>query len=144
MRNGDLSNRVSPRVVLVFEGALGFCTDTRKFDRQLRRGHFEEATRFWEINSLLAGKILHLNYYKDVTFEVVTFIGGDEWAAELGYYLEDLPLHRVWATTPEKLGRKIAYMPDLACVYDPEPKRWLMYGTKGRFLTSVNQIGEGM
>ena len=88
-------------------------------------------------------QVLWLFHRKDVSTEIVTFLHPD-FATEVKYLLDvnDIPVHRVWATTPENLGRQIAYMPDLACVYDPEPERWLMYGGKGRFLTSATQLGE--
>ena len=144
MQNGDLSNQVSARVLIVFEGALGFCTDEKKFKKAADRGNWERAAECWELNELMVRRILWLFYHKDVHTEVVTFLPSG-FADELAELLEDkydLPVHRVWASTPELLGRQIAYMPDLARVYDPEPQRWLMYGGKGRFLTSVSQVGE--
>jgi hypothetical protein len=145
MQNGDLSNHVAPRLLLVFEGALGFCTDRPKYDKAARKGRWEEAAGYWERNELCCRRILWLYHRKDVAIEIVTFLG-EPFAAELKYWLDslDLPIHRVWATTPENLQRNIEYMPDLACVYDPEPRRWLMYGGKGRYLTDINKIGEGL
>lgn len=143
LQNGDLSNKVSPRVLLVFEGALGFCTDRRKFDKAVQRGHWDRANACWEYNELLLRQILWLFHKKNVRTEVVTFLPA-EFAdtLKLAFDAMDLPIHRTWSTTPEWLGRQIAYMPDLACVYDPEPKRWLMYGGKGRLLTRSTQLGE--
>lgn len=145
MLHGDLSNRVSPRIVLVFESALGFCSDDRKFARHWGHGRWDKAAQFWDLNELCARRLLWLYHKRDLNIEVVTFLGPQEWADAINEeLLSELPLHRVWATTAVDLGRKIAYMPDLAMVYDPDPARWLMYGGKGRFLTSVHQIGEGM
>jgi hypothetical protein len=143
MENGNLSNRVAPRIVLVFEGALGFCTDTARYDKAVRKEKWETAIKYWSLNTLCMAKLMHLYFKKDVNIEVVTYLG-EPFAEELRYLLQDLPLHRVWATTPFDLGLKVAYMPDLAMVYDPEPKRWLMYGGKGRYLSSINELGEGL
>lgn len=145
MINGDLSNKVAPRLLLIFEGALGFCTDRPKFDKAVKKKHFDEAVGYWERNEFCCRKILHLYHKRDVNFEVVTFLG-EGFAAELTYWIGnlDLPIHRVWSTTPENLARNIAYMPDLACVYDPEPSRFMAYGAKGRYLSDINQIGEGL
>ena len=143
MENGNLSNKVAARIVLVYEGALGFCTDTSRFDKAVRKEKWERAAGYWTLNTLCAARLMWLYFKKDVNIDVVTYLG-EPFAEELRYHLDDLPLHRVWATTAFDLGLKIAYMPDLAMVYDPEPTRWLMYGSKGRFLTSVNQIGEGL
>lgn len=143
MEHGNLSNKVAPRIVLVFEGALGFCTNISKHDKAVRKGKWESAMKYWSLNDLCLRKLMYLYFKKDVNIEIVTYLG-EEFAKELQIELQDLPFHRVWATTPFDLGLKVDYMNDLAMVYDPEPKRWLMYGKKGRFLSSVNQIGEGL
>lgn len=143
MEHGDLSNKVSPRVLLVFENAVGFCIDRTQFEKELKRKHWDRALSYWDFNELMLRQILWLFHKKDVRTEVVTFLpAGFADVLMLGFDKIDLPIHRVWSTTPENLGRQIAYMPDLACVYDPEPARWLMYGSKGRFLTHAGQLGE--
>jgi hypothetical protein len=143
MEHGDLSNKVSPRILLVFENAMGFCTDRAKFDKAVKRKHWDAASGLWDFNELMMRQILWLFWKKDVRTEVVTFLPGEFADLLLLRFDEiDLPIHRVWSTTPESLGRQIAYMPDLACVYDPEPSRWLMYGSKGRFLQHAAQLGE--
>ena len=145
MLNGDLSNKISPRILLIFEGAVGICLDKGKHDKLMKQGRWAGAVAQWTWNEPVIRRILWLFHKKDITFELVTFIG-EFFAEELEQAAgeDDIPFHRVWWTTPERLGRSIAYMPDLSCVYDPEPTRWLMYGSKGKFLTDVNQIGEGL
>lgn len=146
MRNGDLSNKVSPRIVLVFEGALGLCSDIKKHDKAMKKGQWEKAIDYWDLNELCARRLLWLYHQKDINISIVTFFG-QYFATELNYWLNDhqIPVHEIlYYDDPAQLGRKIAYMPDLAMVYDPEPTRWLMYGGKGRFLSSVSQIGEGL
>jgi hypothetical protein len=88
-------------------------------------------------------RILWLFHKKDVHIEIVTYLG-DEFAEALADWLDDeqVPVSRVWSTTPERLARGIAYMPDLHTVYDPEASRWLSYGSKGKYLTDVNQVGD--
>lgn len=142
MKDGDLSNKVAPRLLLVFEGALGFCNDDRKYRKLAGKGKWENALEYWVINPLMANRILWLYFKKDVNTEVVTFIS-EEFADELTTRLdvEGIPIHRVWYTTPAALARRIAYMPDLAAVYDPEPTRWLTYGSKGVYITDTNQLG---
>ena len=142
MENGDLANKPAPKLLLVFEGIVGECTDTKRSDKKLRKGQAAAAIRYWELNPGAAARILYLFHRKDISFEVVTFLGMD-FATEVRHFLDhhDIPVHRVWATTPEILGRSIGYMTDLVYVYDPDPERWLMYGSKGGHLTDVNQIG---
>jgi hypothetical protein len=38
------------------------------------------------------------------------------------------------------LSRKIALMPDVAAVYDPDPAHQFTYGSKGRVLQSVHDL----
>lgn len=145
MRFGDISNKVSPRILLVFEGALGLCTDTHKLDKALAKGKVMTAVKLFELNQLALHVLDYLYWKKDINIEVVTFLG-EEFAEELAALLDErsVPVHRVWSSTPDALARRIAYMPDLAVVYDPEPARWLAYGAKGRYLQDVRQIGEGL
>ena len=144
MRDGDLSNRVTPRVLIVFEGAIGVLLDEKKFGKYMRKAKYAKAMQCWGLNDIIVRRLLWLYWQKDITIEVVTFLG-NEFCQELNTWLNDtIVCHRIWATDPYDLGRKIAYMNDLACIYDPEPERWLMYGAKGRFLDSVTRIGEGL
>ena len=88
-------------------------------------------------------RILWLFFKKNLNIEVVTYLG-DDFAEELAEWLDDemVPVSRVWSTTPDALSRNIAYMPDLHTVYDPDPERWLAYGSKGRFISDINMLGD--
>jgi hypothetical protein len=133
MKNNDLSSSVTPRILLVAEGALIYSVNTKakRFRQQ------------WALYDLMVRRILWLFHQKDVRIEIVTYLG-DEIAEQLAEWLDDemVPVSRVWSTSPESLARGIAYMPDLALVYDAEAERWLTYGAKGRYLTDVGQFGE--
>lgn len=130
--NNDLSNKVSPRILLVAEGALIF--QRSKKGKTIRQQ--------WVIYDMMVRRILWLFHQKDIGIEIVTYLG-DEFAEELAEWLDDemVPVARVWSTTPQRLQRNIAYMPDLAYVYDPDPERWLTYGGKGCFIQDINQLG---
>lgn len=147
MRHGDLSNEVVPRLVLVFEGALGFISleNRRKFDRDIRREHWDDAASRWEINPLMAAKIWDVTRRLSFTLDVVTF-ASESPAYEGALYRrldihEELPIHGVIATTEVKFERRIAHTPDLARVYDPEAMRSMRWGGKGYHITDVNQLG---
>lgn len=146
MRGGDLSNEVVPRVVCVFEGSLGFIDrkGQREFDRAIRRKRWDDAAECWQLFDLMAARIWYVAARLSVTLDVVTFAGPPEFGEALERRLQDveeLPIHHVWATTVELLSRKIAYMPDLAVIYDPDASRQFTWGGKGRVLTDVNQLG---
>lgn len=146
MRNGDLSNEVVPKILLVFEGALGMIlqSDRRKFDRYIAKGRWQEAVALWHINPKMALKIWDVTRRLSMNLEIVTFQGPVEFGRELEIRLqdeEDLPVSRVWATTVTLLSRKIAYMPDLMRIYDPNPERQLTWGGKGQIITTEDQLG---
>jgi hypothetical protein len=133
MKNNDLSNKASPRILLVAENALVYQVD--KKGKRIRDN--------WALYTDMVKRILWLFHKKDVHIEVVTYLG-DKFAEELADWLDDemVPVSRVWSTSPGALARNIAYMPDLACVYDPDPERWLTYGSFGRFIDDINQLGD--
>lgn len=146
MRNGDLSNEVQPHAVLVFEGALGAIDRIRQgiFDRSVKRKRWDLAAEAWILNPLMMQRIWYVVMRLNVTLEVVTFAGPPEFGEALEYRLqeeEELPVRRVWATRPELLARKIGYQQDLAVIYDPDETRWATWGSKGRVLRDINDLG---
>jgi hypothetical protein len=146
LKNGDLSNEVVPRIVLVFEGALGYISreNRKKFDKYIARERWYEAAGCWEIHDQVAQRIWYLVRHRSLTLDIVIFAGPEEFGAALEIRIKDfeeLPVHNVWATRTELLARKIAYMPDLLCVYDPNPERWLTWGSKGRPITRAEDLG---
>lgn len=145
MERGDISNVTIPRVLLVFEGAVGTLPPGRSkaFGKAVARKRWDDAVACWELEEMMLRKIWDVTLRKSITVEVVTFLPepfADMLAARLDE--EDVPVHRVWATTPVRLVRRLPYMPDVSRVYDPDSDHVLSYGAKGRYLTSPNQLGE--
>jgi hypothetical protein len=148
MKGNDLSNAPVPRVAICFEGALAFWpTDARGFrrwERAIDRGNYAEAVGMMEFNESLMTIIWDRSWRKSMTIDVVTFIDDPGWEQEVKAAVrrQELPIHNVWATTPQKLGRKLASMYDLMRIYTPFEEHLLMFGaTKCVYLTNPNQIG---
>jgi hypothetical protein len=145
MLNGDLSNVVTPRLVLVFEGALGFLPPPRvgKYNQDGSRGLWHEAVRCWEFNELMMRKIWDITYRQSFQMEIVTYAGPPEFATALQdrFDEEGLPISRTLSSTAERMARRLAYAPDIAFVYDADPSHAFMYGGKGRLLRSVHELG---
>jgi hypothetical protein len=135
MKHNDLSNKVSPRILLVAEDALIFQRQKPKKKASPVDG--------WVLHEMMVRQILWLFHKKDVNIEVVTYLG-DEFGEALAEWLDDegVPVAKVWSTTPGALARNIAYMPDLAAVYDANAERWLSYGSFGRYLERVQDFGD--
>jgi hypothetical protein len=137
MEKGDLSNRVEPRLVIVFETLIASFTNVSrgKFDLALRKGQWKKALQQVEINELVAKNILDLVYRKNFTIDIVTFIDPD-FADALEEFLEDeaIPFGHVNFTTVERLSRQIAYRPDIAAIFDGDPNHAFTYGAKGKYV----------
>ena len=134
MKGNDISNSVVPRLLVVFEGLLGFKDDpstVTKIRRRLGRKDIV-TTEDWQMNEPMMHAVWDMVWRRGYTVDVVTFLG-DEFATALTERFDDegLPIGRVLSTKPNLLARKLAYMPDVAAVYDPEPSRRFTYGSKG-------------
>jgi hypothetical protein len=138
VQGGDLSNELVPRLVLVFEHLVGVVPNSLeqvKFSGFVRTRRWKRAVNVLVVNDLLAKQMWHVTWHLHHQLEVVTFLHPDavepiaDWVDR-----EDLPVHRVWNTEPNKLARKIATMPDLAAIFDPDPAHQLTYGRKGRII----------
>src|SRR5579859_7666009 len=81
MRFGDLSNKVAPRIYVVFEGCVGmlrsYSTDEWLKLTSERKVDWVKAMKCWDINVLVAQKINYLAYTKDVNFTVVSWLNPD-------------------------------------------------------------------
>jgi len=148
MLRGNLSNEVRPRVLLVFEGALGFLSDKRvkEFNRCCSEGMWGEGWGLWELNDLMMRKIWDVVQRQMIQVEVATLFIPEDFcdvaATGLQETLDDhgLPVSRVFAMEAPRLAREIMFMPDLACVYDANPETAACYGTKGRLLRNVHDF----
>lgn len=144
IEKGNLSNRATAKLLLVFENGLASMdlNNQRAYDRALKKGRFSEAIRYFKLDDLIVRKIMWLLWNNEIRIEVVTFLG-DDLCAALTDWLdeEDIGVVKVWSSTPERLARKIVYLPDLFAVYDPDPTRRFSYGAKGRVLKSAADLG---
>lgn len=141
MQGGDLANDLVPRMVLVFEHLVGLIPNTGWGLNQLscealiKAKRWKQAVEHLRVNEPLARQMWHITWHLGYQLEVVTYFG--EKAVEpVQQWIDDndLPVHRVWYAEPNKLARKIATMPDLAVIFDPDPAHQLTYGKKGRII----------
>ena len=148
MYKGDISNVVQPRVLLVFEGALGFIAGdaVEEFNALASEGMWGEAWDQWTLNEQMMGKIWQVVQKQSIQVSVVTLIVPQEYSEVAGRGLQEsldshgLPVSRVLAMPSKRLARELAYMPDVAAVYDANLDSWAMFGRKGKALTNVNDF----
>lgn len=133
MQGNDLSNESQPCLVVVFEGLLGIPPEEdRKRAWWQRTRSAKKIVADFRINELLVAQIRHTPY----PVEVATFLGED-FAREIEARLDEVHalVRRVWHTTPEELARVHITHPDVARIYDPDPRRaFASYGSLGRHL----------
>ena len=138
MQRGDISGDLVPRFVLVFEHLVGIVPNNLSrigFEGFIRTKRWKRAVAYLAVNDLLAKQMWHVTWHLNHQLEVVTYLHQDavepisDWIDQ-----QDLPVHRVWFSEPNKLARKIATMPDLAAIFDPDPAHTLTFGPKGRII----------
>lgn len=142
MQGGDISNQVAPRLVIVFENLLGLLpskTAEAKAASFIKFKRWNRAVNVFEINEALARRIWDVTWRLNFSVDVLTYVSPEfAEAVEKRMEREDLPVGHVWFEEPNVLARKLAYMPHVACVYDPDPRHQFTYGSKGRIISPAN------
>lgn len=139
MQNGDIGNTVVPRLVIVWEHLLGLLpdkADEAKFATYLRFHRWRRAVNVFAVNQALAQRIWDVTFRLNFSVDVVTFLGGEDFADAIQERIdrENLPIGHVWFEDPQQLARSLSYRPDIACVFSPDPHHLLTFGSKGRTL----------
>jgi hypothetical protein len=150
MERGNLSNNVRPRVILVFEGALGHISGTavEEFNDRAAEGLWVTAWDQWTLNDLMSRKIWDVVKRLAIQVSVATLLVPDEFSDVAGSGLQDvldiagLPVSEIIVMSAERLSRELPFMPDVARVYDANPETAGMFGRKGVLLRNVNDFGQ--
>lgn len=141
MQKGDISGDSVPALGVVFEGLIAeFKPEVGKRIFGLRKG--VRASRTLDqfvLNEHVVHVLMDVAYRRPLDVDVITYMG-EEMAEAVAKRLdrEQVPYRSVLSFTPEVLARKIAYMPDLFAIYDPDPSHRFLYGGKGRYTTPAD------
>lgn len=145
MRGNDLGNTPVPRLVIVFENAIGYLPDDRREEwRRLSRARqWDDVARLFVLDPMMLRKITDLTHRFSVSVDVVTYCGPESFAEALARLLdrENVPVRIVFSSTPERMSRATSYEPDIAAIYDGNEAHRLVYGRRGVYLTHHNQLG---
>jgi hypothetical protein len=139
VQRGDIDNELVPRLVLVFENLIGVVSgrplSAQAFQTYVRTKRWKRAVSYLAVNDPLAKQMWHVTWHLGYQLEAVTYLHEDA-VQPISDWIDrnDLPVHRVWYSEPNKLARKIATMPDLAAIFDPDPAHTLTFGRKGRII----------
>lgn len=148
MKGNDLSSVVVPRVILVFEGALGFIPEdkTLVFNTEASRGDWHRAWQCWDINDMMARKIWDVVIRKSLQIEIVTYVGdgSDECLAGLENLIDEhnIPASVSMEADAQTMARELAYRPDVIQIYDANTETAFAYGRRGVLLKNVSMFGE--
>lgn len=140
MQKGELSNAVTPRVYIVFENLIGLLPNAKDRTAELlarKRKKWKQAADYYQLNVKTSQGIRDLYWRQRFTVDVITFIDPGFVSAlrdkldsrnlffgEVHYYDEDL------------LMTDVTYDPGIIAVLDPDPRRALRLGSKGRHCTA--------
>lgn len=140
MKGNDLGNQRVPRDLIVWEGLLGILPDAKAVQKhnrlvtQKRRGksRWAEAVALYEINEMLSRQLWRRVWNQGRVFDLITWVG-PEFALALADRMdrENLPFNEIWSDEPYVLARRLATMPDVRSVVDPDPQHRLVFGGKG-------------
>lgn len=142
MERGDISNEISPRLVIVYENLLGLLptkAHQAKAASYVKFHRWKRAVNVFETNDILARRLWDVTFRLRFQVEVLTYL--DEQAVEHIQKRmddEDMPVSRVWFMQPHVLSRELAYMPQVAAIYDPNPAHQFTYGSRGRIISPAN------
>lgn len=139
MQGNDLSNIIVPRLVVVWENLVGLSPDKRtdaKISRALKRKRWQQAVDLFEVNDVLVRHIWDITMRQSYEFEAVTWLP-EQTVEPIEAWLDrhDIPIRRVWNSTPGVLSRSLAYKPAVALVYTPDPEHRFTFGSKGRVIS---------
>lgn len=143
MERGDLSNRLPPRWLFVFENVVGRVPPkkTAEWKLAMRLGRFKRAVGCYEMEPHVIKVLWDLYWRRDYRFDVVTFMGeGFRDALEKRLDRESVPFSNVWAEDEDTLARRLAYMPDVQYVVHGDTSRHLTYGPRGLLVTDPGAL----
>lgn len=143
MEGGDLSNRLPPRWLFVFEGVIGSVPAKRAAEYKLamRLHRYKRAADCFEIETHVQKVIWDLYWRRDFRFDVVTFLG-DSFSEHLERRLsrDALPYSNCWSVDESSLAARLAYMPDVQYVIHGDPSKHLTYGNRGLLVTDPGKL----
>lgn len=134
MINGDISNRVEPRLLVVFEGLIALPPEggmgIAHFGR--RAGKLKRQIDRLEVNEPMARVINDTVWRHNYAVDVVTFMG-EEYLPHIERWLDEmgLPTSNVIARDRTQLAREMPYRLDLVGVFSPYPNDALVFGSRG-------------
>lgn len=136
MQGNDISNRLPPRWLIVFEGVIAELpepSDRAAFNFYRRTRAYKRAVRTYQVNTHTAKVLWDMVWRRDYKFDVVTFLPSQctehvrDWIDE-----HNIPAANVrHYPSPAHLAQQLAYLPDVYAVVHAEAANRFTYGDRG-------------
>jgi len=140
MRKGELSSETLPRVYVVFENLIGLLPDTKtRIAEQLarKRKKWDQVADHYQLNIKTSQGMRDLYWRQHFRVDVITFIDpGFVSALRDKLDSRNLLFGDVHYYDDELLLADLTYDPAILAVLDPDPKRILTWGGKGRYCSA--------
>lgn len=145
MKFGELSNKPSPRLVLVYEGVLADVpVDSKtKYDKLVSKGDWFQAMRLYSIHTIVMSKLLDLTWRINLNINLVTYLSEDA-AFYIGDQMDfyNIPVRGCFYSSPQDLAKALPFNPDIVAVCDPDPDHVLLYGSRGVLFSDISSLGK--
>lgn len=142
MQRGQLDNKSMPRMIVVFEGAIGVLPEAnaKRHGKYIAKRQWWRAVDCYEIIEGYTKKILDLGWRLNYNINIVTWMS-EEAAEAIEDKLSFLPVRGCFYSSPQQLAMDLPFNPEIIRIYDPDPAHVFTYGGKGVVLTSPHQLG---
>ncbi len=140
MLNGDISNRVEPRIVVAWEHLLAELDPAlaAREGRYCRHRQWKKAVSLWEDNDLGWRAVSHLSYVKCMPVDIL-ITKPEPFADYIRQRLDDRPYGRIYVVpTHEDFEYRLTSMPEVGVVYHGETGRPFLYGSKGAAVVQLS------
>lgn len=140
MRRGELSSETLPRVYIVFENLIGLLPDAKSKTAELlarKRKKWDQAIEYYQLNIQTSQGMRDLYWRRNFRVDVITFID-PAFISAIRDKLDsrNLLFGDVHYYDTEMLLADLTYDPAVLAVLDPDPKRQLTWGSKGRYCSA--------
>lgn len=136
MQNGDLSNEISPRVYVVFEGTIA--RPRHEQSRSLRRKLLGTRLSDYETDPVVTMHLWDIWHRMGVRFDTVTFAFAAGEVQRMIDEDENLPVNTAYAfPSRDDFAKQLAFMPWVTHVVDHE--RPLAYGSRASTLAGLRR-----
>lgn len=140
MQGGDISNRLPPRWIVVFEGVIGTLPNAhtvKEFEFSCKIRAWKHAVTVFEPRGHSVKVLWDMTWRKDYKFDVVTFLP-EKCAKHVTSWIDqrNIPAANVWHyPDAARLGQELAFMPDVYAVIHANPSNRFTFGDRGMLIT---------